>query len=85
MRNIENEDKYLEWKAKEAQTFNDLYKTDEVDIYYSPSIKYKLTVEYFHHQEGDYIHHSYSRGTISSMNNKTIIEIRRNISHFIHK
>lgn len=42
MKNVANDDKHLEFKEKEMVFFQEKYRTDEVEIFQSPSKQYIL-------------------------------------------
>lgn len=84
MENIVKDDVYVKHRENELFYFQEQYKTEEVEVFYSPDNQYKLLIEHFRCVDGN-VRHDYTRGIITSIDNSIKIEINRNYGHFIYE
>ncbi|AOZ92567.1 hypothetical protein [Paenibacillus crassostreae] len=80
MKNIVKDEKYLQIRNEILTSIQDKYKTDKVDIYYSPDNEYRLIIEYFNPEENQ--GWKYSRGTITQLRTENELVLIRNFGSF---
>ncbi|WP_256762431.1 hypothetical protein [Cohnella sp. WQ 127256] len=80
MKNIAQEEKYLDCRKEVLFCIQDKYKTDKVDIFYSPDMAYKLIIEYFNNKENR--GWQYTRGIVKQLSTGKEIFLIRNIGSF---
>lgn len=81
MRNIVTDDRYINIRKEIMLSIQDKYKTDKVDINFSPNNEYKLTIEYFNTKEGQ--GWKYTRGIVTQCSTGRKLELIRNIGSFL--
>jgi hypothetical protein len=81
-RNITNDPQFLNERAEMMFYFQDkFYKSDETEVFNSPSGKFKLEVHYYNHEE-ELRRYNYTKGIIKNNAESVIDIIYRNFSHF---
>ena len=64
--------------------FTESYRTDEVEIFHSPSGRYTLTVVHYEYHEG-IRRHDYTQGIVTCCENTAYrVEVNRNFGLFLH-
>ncbi|MCL6456529.1 MAG: hypothetical protein K6T85_00845 [Gorillibacterium sp.] len=83
MRNVAYDEKHIKDRESFLRFFQEKYKTDESEVFYSPSQKYKLTVVHYEHHEG-IVRHDYTQGIITKEDDVDYkVEIKRNFGTFL--
>lgn len=84
MRNIVNDEKYINQRKELEQYLNHKYLLqDHTEILLSPTGKYSLALEYYQHIEG-MRRYSVTKGILLNEKKEKISEIKRNYSSFPH-
>lgn len=85
MRNIVNDQRFLNERTEMMQYFQDkYYQPEETEIVISPSGSYKLEIHHFHHEE-EIRRYSYTKGIIKDKEDHLVDVIYRNFSFFIYQ
>jgi hypothetical protein len=85
MRNIVNDRRFLTNRDEMMYYFQDkFYKSEETEMFLSPSGKFKLEIHHFSHEEG-IRRYNYTKGIIMDSSNNTIDIIYRNYDPFPYR